>query len=67
MGSDGLIELDGECWSAFAKYNLALATLFAAVALGLRTSGAGSTLVVVENGLLAIGFGAVQSYAWISR
>lgn len=67
MSSDGLIELDEECWSALSKYNLALATVFGALAIGFRTFDAGSTLLVVENGLLALWFGAVQSYAWLSR
>ncbi|WP_255149846.1 hypothetical protein [Halorarius halobius] len=67
MGSDGLVELDQSCWSALAKYNLVLATLFGIVAVGLQATDMGSTLLVVENGALAVLFGAVQSYAWISR
>lgn len=66
MGSDGLVELDQECWSALAKYNLALTTLFAVLALAVRAFD-GPTLLLVENGVLALLFGAVQSYAWISR
>ena len=67
MTSDGLFELDEETWSALAKYNLALATLFGVLAVGLRTASVGSTLLVVENTALALLFGSIQSYAWISR
>lgn len=65
MGSDGLVDLDQSCWVALAKYNLALATGFGAVALAVRAFG-GPTLLLVENGLLALLFGAVQTYAWLS-
>lgn len=74
MGSDGLFDLDEECWTVLAKYNLALATLFAAAALIVRQASAGQfdagtwqTLLVVENGALALLFGAVQTYTWVSR
>ena len=67
MGSDGLIELDQSCWSVLAKYNLVLATLFGVLALGFRATGVGSTMLVIENGALALLFGAVQTYAWLSR
>lgn len=66
MGSDGLIELDEECWVALAKYNLALATVFAGLALLARTLEPGNELLLIENGALAIVFGAVQTYAWLS-
>lgn len=50
-----------------AKYDLALTTLFDLLVVGLRASGIGSTPLVVENCALALLFGAVQSYAWLSR
>ncbi|MFC7177574.1 hypothetical protein [Halosegnis marinus] len=65
MGSDGLIELDQSCWRTLAKYNLALATLFGVFALAARVTDA-PTLLVAENGALALLFGAVQTYAWLS-
>lgn len=66
MGTDGLVELDQECWVALAKYNLVLATGFGVLALAARTLSAGSELLVIENGALALLFGAVQTYAWLS-
>jgi len=66
MGSDGLIELDQDCWVAFAKYNLMLATVFGVLAVGTRTMLADNVLLVIENGVLALLFGAVQTYAWLS-
>lgn len=67
MGSDGLIELDGECWAALAKYNLVLAALFGVLTISVRAFDVGSTLLLVENGALALGFGAIRTYCWISR
>lgn len=66
MGSDGLIELDQDCWVAFAKYNLMLATVFGVLAVGTRTMQPDNVLLLVENGVLALLFGAVQTYAWLS-
>ena len=66
MGSDGLIELDQDCWVAFAKYNLLLATVFGILAVGTRAMLADNVLLLVENGALALVFGAVQTYAWLS-
>ena len=66
MGSDGLIELDQDCWVAFAKYNLILATAFGILAVGTRTMLADNLLLLVENGVLALLFGAIQTYAWLS-
>ena len=66
MGSDGLIELDQDCWVAFAKYNLVLATVFGVLAVGTRTMLADNVLLLIENGVLALLFGAVQTYAWLS-
>ena len=66
MGSDGLIELDQDCWVAFAKYNLMLATAFGILAVGTRTMLADNPLLLVENGVLALLFGAIQTYAWLS-
>jgi hypothetical protein len=66
MGTDGLIELDQECWVAFAKYNLLLATGFGVLAVVSRTLLSGNVLLLVENGALALLFGAIQTYAWLS-
>jgi hypothetical protein len=66
MGTDGLVELDQDCWVAFAKYNLLLATLFGLLAVGSRALLAENTLLLVENGMFAVLFGAVQTYAWLS-
>ncbi|RNJ26454.1 hypothetical protein [Halosegnis longus] len=65
MGSDGLIDIDQSCWRLLAKYNLALATVFGVVTLAARVTDAG-TLLVAENGILALVFGALQTYAWLS-
>jgi hypothetical protein len=69
MGSDGFIELDQSCWSALAKYNLALATLFAILLLMVREADPAQAqlFLLVENGVLAVVFGAIQTYCWISR
>jgi hypothetical protein len=69
MGSDGLIELDQSCWSALAKYNLVLATLFAILLLVVREvdPAQAQLFLLVENGVLAVVFGAIQTYCWISR
>lgn len=66
MGSDGILELDQSCWVTLAKYNLLLATLFAAMALAARTTMADQTLLIIENGVLALVFGGIQTYAWLS-
>lgn len=66
MGSDGIIELDQDCWVALAKYNLLLATVFGVLAVAFRTTGAGSDVLVIENAALALLFGAIQTYAWLS-
>jgi len=66
MGTDGLIELDQECWIVFAKYNLLLATVFGFIALAARSLSSVGVLLVIENGALALFFGAVQTYAWLS-
>jgi hypothetical protein len=65
--ADGLIELDQSCWTALAKYNLALATVFGALALGARTFAPEQTLLAAENGAFALLFGAVQTYAWLNN
>ncbi len=67
MGSDGLIELDEECWTAFAKFNLLLATGFGLLALAARMTLPGHDLLIVENGALALLFGGIQTYAWLTR
>ena len=66
MGSDGFVDLDQETWVVLAKYNLALATLFSLLALVARTAFAGNQPLLIENGALAVLFGAVQTYAWLS-
>ncbi|MCU4802568.1 hypothetical protein SAMN05216559_1625 [Halomicrobium zhouii] len=66
MGSDGLIELDQECWLAFAKYNLLLTTAFGVLAVVARATQPANGLLVVENAAFALLFGAVQTYAWLS-
>lgn len=66
MGTDGLIELDQDCWLALAKYNLLLATLFGVFAVASRVLLADNGPLLVENGILAVVFGAVQTYAWLS-
>lgn len=66
MGADGLIDLDQDCWVTLAKYNLVLATAFGVIAVAARTTVAASGLIVLENGILALVFGAVQTYAWLS-
>ncbi|QLH81786.1 hypothetical protein [Halosimplex pelagicum] len=66
MGSDGLVDLDQETWVVLAKYNLLLATLFGVLALVSRTAFDGNQLLLIENGALALFFGAVQTYAWLS-
>lgn len=66
MGADGLIELDEECWIALAKYNLLLATGFGVLAVVCRATLSGNTPLLIENGTLALLFGAVQTYAWLS-
>jgi hypothetical protein len=66
MGSDGLVELDQDCWLALAKYNLVLATTFGVLAVIARISMPGNEVLLVENGALAVLFGAIQTYAWLS-
>ena len=66
MGSDGLVDLDQECWLVLAKYNLLLATVFGVFAVVARISVPEHELLLVENGALALLFGAVQTYAWLS-
>jgi hypothetical protein len=69
MGSDGFIELDQSCWSAMAKYNLVLATVFAVLLLVVRQvePGQAQLFLLIENGVLALLFGAIQTYCWISQ
>lgn len=66
MGTDGLVELDQDCWVALAKYNLLLATMFGVLAVGSRVMLTDNTLLLAENGMFAVLFGAVQTYAWLS-
>lgn len=66
MGTDGLIEIDQECWVAFAKYNLLLATVFGVLTLLSRALLPGNNVLIIENGVLTVLFGAIQTYAWLS-
>ena len=66
MGTDGLIELDQNWWVAFAKYDLLLATGFGVLTLTTRAVLSSNTLLLIENGALALLFGAIQTYAWLS-
>jgi len=43
-----------------------LATAFGILAVGTRTMLADNVLLLVENGVLALLFGAIQTYAWLS-
>jgi hypothetical protein len=43
-----------------------LATVFGVLAVGTRTMQPDNVLLLVENGALALLFGAVQTYAWLS-
>ncbi|PSP28727.1 hypothetical protein BRC65_01720 [Halobacteriales archaeon QH_2_65_14] len=66
MGTDGLIELDQECWVAFAKYNLVLATVFGVLAVASQTLLPANDVLLVQNSALTILFGSLQTYAWLS-
>lgn len=66
MGSDGLLDLDQSCWVVLAKYNLLLATGFGVLAVLVRSMAVGGDLLVLENAALALLFGGVQTYAWLS-
>jgi|AntRauTorcE11898_2_1112593.scaffolds.fasta_scaffold11893_2 hypothetical protein len=68
MGSDALVGLDQDTWLVLAKYNLALATLFGLVAVWVQQAPPANPgeILLVENGVLALLFGAIQTYAWIS-
>ena len=66
MGRDGLVELDQACWVAIAKYNLCFATGFGILTVVSRTAVSGNELSIIENGVLALLFGTVQTYAWLS-
>lgn len=65
MGGNLLIDLDEECWIALAKYNLILATMFGLATLGVNHFLKGNTVLLVENGALALLFGSPQTYCWI--
>jgi len=68
MGSDGLIELDQDSWSVIANYNLVLTTLFGLLAVWVQMAPPPNpeSVLLVENGVLAILFGSIQTYAWMS-
>ncbi|GAB7094258.1 hypothetical protein JCM30237_14100 [Halolamina litorea] len=68
MGSDGLIDLDQDTWTVLAKYNLVLTTLFGLLAVWVRTAPPANAenVLLVQNGVLALLFGSLQTYAWIS-
>lgn len=69
MGSDGLLDLDQDTWAVLAKYNLALTTLFGAMTLWVQQAPPADTesILLVENGVLALLFGSIQTYAWLSN
>jgi len=68
MGSDGLVSLDQDTWTVLAKYNLVLTTLFGLLTLWARTAPPANPerVLLVQNGVLALVFGSIQTYAWIS-
>jgi hypothetical protein len=68
MGRDALVDLDQDTWTVLAKYNLVLATLFGLLAVWVRTAPPASpeSVLLIENGVLALVFGSIQTYAWIS-
>jgi len=68
MGSDGLLSLDQDTWTVLAKYNLALTTLFGLVTLWVRAAPPADpgSVLLVQNGVLALLFGSIQTYAWLS-
>ena len=68
MGSDALVDLDQDTWSVLAKYNLVLTTLFGLMTVWVRTAPPANAenVLLVQNGVLALLFGSVQTYAWIS-
>jgi hypothetical protein len=68
MGSDALVDLDQDTWSVLAKYNLVLTTLFGLLTVWVRTAPPANAenVLLVQNGVLALLFGSIQTYAWIS-
>jgi hypothetical protein len=57
---------DQACWVAIAKYNLLFATGFRILTVVSRTVLSGNGLLLIENGVLALLFVTVQTYAWLS-
>ena len=55
--------------ASIPKYNLVLATLFAVLLLLVREvdPAQAQLFLLVENGVLAVVFGAIQTYCWIWR
>jgi hypothetical protein len=68
MGSDAVVDLDQDTWSVLAKYNLVLTTLFGLMTVWVRTAPPANAenVLLVQNGVLALLFGSIQTYAWIS-
>jgi hypothetical protein len=68
MGSDGLVDLDQDTWAVLAKYNLVLATLFGLLTVWVRAAPPANaeSVLLVQNGVFALLFGSIQTYAWIS-
>lgn len=68
MGSDALVGLDQDTWLVLAKYNLALMTLFSLLTVWVQQAPPGDpeSVLLVENGVLALLFGSIQTYAWLS-
>jgi len=68
MGRDALVDLDQDTWTVLAKYNLVLTTLFGLLAVWVRTAPPANPerVLLIQNGVLALLFGSIQTYAWIS-
>jgi len=66
MGTDALIDIDDDCWTILARYNLVLATVFALAVLLTRVMTPDATVLIAENGVLAVLFGAIQTYCWLA-
>lgn len=68
MGSDSLVDLDQDTWTVLAKYNLLLTTFFGLMTVWVRTAPPANpeSVLLIQNGVLALLFGSVQTYAWIS-
>jgi len=68
MGNDALVGLDQDTWTVLAKYNLALTTLFGLLTVWVQQAPPVNPedVLLAQNGVLALLFGSIQTYAWIS-